>query len=432
MRIAYLAAGAAGMYCGACHRDLALIRRLIDRGHQVDVLPLYTPLRADDEIPPTTRVFYGGVSCYLAQMGRLGALAARLLDGLLSSGPALGIASRLALSTDPSDLGPLTVSVLSGEEGRQTHALRQLLAHLEKNRPDIVCLSNSLLSGIAPEVKRRLRVPVVCSLQGEETFVDGLRAPHADRARHWMRTNASSIDRFLATGERAATEMAGYLAVEAERIRIARPGLEADRHPVARTRPREPFAIGYLSAIAPRKGLRVLAEAWRMLAHERKRPAVLRVAGQVLDRRYWAEVLALTRDPGTAGRFEYAGELSRDEKIAFLHGCSVFVLPSVTAEARGLAAMEAMACGVPAVLPESGVFPELVDMTQGGLLVPPRDAEALADALTRLMDRPEWADELGRNAAAGIRQFFTAEAMAENVEAIFLELLRNAGGEQKG
>ena len=423
MKIAYLAAGAGGMYCGACHRDMALVRQLIARGHDVEILPLYTPLRADDDIPPTTRVFYGGVSCYLAQTGRIGTMVARVLDGLLSSNFALNLASKQALSTDPTELGALTVSVLSGKDGRQADALKQLLAHFRKQPPEIVCLSNSLLSGIAPEVKAQLGVPIVCSLQGEETFVDALRAPYADQARQRMRENARAIDRFLATGESVAAAMAEYLAVAPSRISVVRPGLDPERYPAATARPRDPFVIGYLSAIAPRKGLKVLVEAWHALTRERKRNAVLRVAGQVLDRRYWDDVQALARTNGGEGRFEYVGELSREEKLGFLHSSSCFVLPSMTAEVRGLAAMEAMASGVPVILPDSGVFPELLVLTKGGVLTKPEDAAGLADALARLMDEPDQADELGRNAAAGIRKHYTAGAMADRVEQILCELL---------
>jgi glycosyltransferase involved in cell wall biosynthesis len=426
VKIAYLAAGAAGMYCGACHRDLVLIRRLLARGHEVETLPLYTPLRADDEIPPTTRVFYGGVSCYLAQLGGIGRLTARALDGLLSSRPVLGLASKFAVSTDPASLGPLTVSVLSGKDGRQADALKQLLTHLRTHRPQLVCLTNSLLSGIAPGIKSELGLPVVCSLQGEEEFISGLPEPYAGQASEWLRRNATSIDLFLATSASAAKKMAGLLAVDPTRIRVVRPGLDPERHPISEQRPREPFVIGYLSVIVPRKGLHVLLDAWRILTHEQRRPVILRVAGQVLDKSYWNELQSRTGGGG-AGRFEYLGEVDRAGKLAFFNASSVFVLPSVNEEARGLAAMEAMACGRPVVLPNTGVFPELIASTDGGLLVPPRDAKALAEALAQLMDQPVRADELGRNAAAGIRKTFTADTMADGVEVVFKELVKHAG-----
>ena len=71
MRIAYVAAGAAGSYCGACMRDAALARGLIARGHEVLFLPLYTPLRADAPVPGLKRVFYGGINTWLQHRSAL-------------------------------------------------------------------------------------------------------------------------------------------------------------------------------------------------------------------------------------------------------------------------------------------------------------------------------------------------------------------------
>ena len=68
MRVVYLAAGAGQMYCGACARDMDMVRGLIARGHDVEVVPLYTPLRIDGEEPvETDAVFLGGINAYLQQ-----------------------------------------------------------------------------------------------------------------------------------------------------------------------------------------------------------------------------------------------------------------------------------------------------------------------------------------------------------------------------
>ena len=67
MRIAYLAAGAGGMYCGACTYDVGLVLGLRTLGHQVTMVPLYTPLRTDVPDPSQGAVFYGGMNAYLQQ-----------------------------------------------------------------------------------------------------------------------------------------------------------------------------------------------------------------------------------------------------------------------------------------------------------------------------------------------------------------------------
>ena len=65
MRIAYVAAGAAGMYCGTCLHDNAVAVALIARGHEVALVPTYTPLRTDEPDVSVDRLFYGAVNVYL-------------------------------------------------------------------------------------------------------------------------------------------------------------------------------------------------------------------------------------------------------------------------------------------------------------------------------------------------------------------------------
>ena len=67
MRIAYITAGAGGMYCGSCIRDNALAAALMARGHDVSLLPLYTPTLVDEENVSANRVFWNGISAYLEQ-----------------------------------------------------------------------------------------------------------------------------------------------------------------------------------------------------------------------------------------------------------------------------------------------------------------------------------------------------------------------------
>ncbi len=100
-------------------------------------------------------------------------------------------------------------------------------------------------------------------------------------------------------------------------------------------------------------------------------------------------------------------------KAALLQSLSVFCLPSRNAERRAMACLEAMAAGVPAVVPSLGLFPELVELTGGGLLVPAEDADAVAHALAGLMDDPDGADRMGRAAAEGVAAHFSAEMMTD-------------------
>lgn len=419
MRVTYIAAGAGGSYCGACARDLTLVRGLMARGHDVTMTTLYTPIRAEGDDPSFDHIFYGGISVYLAQKTPWLRWARGGLGWLLDRPSLLRLVSKHAIETRPEQLGPLTVSVLRGPEGFQRKELGELVQFLQDvAQPNVVNLTNSLLSGLAATIKERLGTPVVCTLQGADAFVQRLGEPYANEARALMRDHAQAIDAFVSPCEQDAARMAAFLDVAPERIRVIRQGIDTSAFAPAPSLPREPFRVGYLSRISPIKGLDLLAEAAERLADD---PAVtVAVAGQVApqNRAFWRAQQCRLGD-----RLEYWGEPDLSGKLEFFHRCSLFCLPSRYAEPRGTAALEAMAAGVPALVPNHGAFPEIVALTAGGVLFPPGDASALAEALDRLRRDPDGVALLGRRARAGIEQHFSAEQMVSQTEALYAHVL---------
>ena len=425
MRITYLTAGAAGMYCGACARDAILIRGLLARGHEVQVIPLYTPLKLEGAVPlPTTRVLLGGVNMYLQQKCPACGLAPAALRGVLDSPGLLNFATRFAVSNQPADLGPMTVSVLAGAHGRQRAEMRRLLDFLAQGpRPDLVVVTNTMLGAIATEVKARLGVPVVAGLQGEEDFVGQMNEPHRSQAQALMREHARAVDLFIAPYTAHAAKMAAYLEVPPARIRVIRTALDAAAFRRPGPRPREPFTLGYLSGITGGKGLDLVVEAVQRLVAQ-GREVRLRVAGKVLNKTFWRQVQQGIKAAGLTDRVEYLGEITLEEKISFLHTLSVFALPSRFAEARGLSVMEALATGVPVVVPSTGVFPEMLELTGGGLPIEPNHPAALTEALARLQDHPEEADRLGEAGAEGIARDYAVDPILDQTLAVYEEALR--------
>ena len=255
MRIVYLAAGAGQMYCGACARDMVLIRGLIERGHDVQVIPLYTPLRIDGDQPFAAEpVFLGGINAYLQQRSSLFRWLPPFADRILDSPTLLKLVSRFAISTKPSQLGAMTVSVLAGRDGRQHKEVERLLGYLGQHAPpDIFVITNSLLSGLALPLKGEYGVPVLCGLQGEESFISSVLEPHRSEAQELMRKNAEDIDRLIAPTRTYADTMKGYLGVEEDKLRVVRTGVSAADYGWEGPRQRDPFTIAYLSVITPKK-----------------------------------------------------------------------------------------------------------------------------------------------------------------------------------
>src|ERR1051325_3675291 len=135
MKILYITAGAAGMYCGSCLRDNALAAELMARGQEVLLLPLYTPTLTDEANVSQDRVFFGGISVYLQQQMALFRKTPWLLDRLWDSSLMLKLASSRGIQTQPRLLGELTVSMLKGENGFQGKELQKLLHWLKGQTP---------------------------------------------------------------------------------------------------------------------------------------------------------------------------------------------------------------------------------------------------------------------------------------------------------
>ena len=425
MRIAYIAAGAGGMYCGTCLHDNTLAAALQRRGHDVALVPTYTPIRTDEPGVSIGRIFFGAVNVYLQQkMAPFRRLP--LFDRLLDRPGLLRQAARLGGSTDPTSLGDLTLSVLKGEDGFQARELAKLAAWLRDDfHPEVVHLTNSMFAGFARTLKRELGVPVLCSLQGEDLFLEQLREPWKEKVFAVLRERARDVDAFLVNSRWYGDTMAGYLGVEPECMRvvplgIALDGYEKDGAPGAPGEDR-PLTIGYLARICPEKGLHVLVEAFRQLVESEPGPVRLAVAGWLgdRDRAYFKEIEGRIAGWGLSSFFEYAGEVDREGKLRFLQGLDLLSVPTTYREPKGLFVLEALASGVPVVQPRHGSFPEMIEATGGGLLVEPGSAEALAEGLRSLLRDPERRHALGRQGREVVHARFDDGTMAERTLAVY-------------
>src|SRR3954453_20504669 len=105
MKIAYITAGAAGMFCGSCMRDNPLASALHKLGHDAVLVPTYTPIRTDEEDVSQSRVFFGGINVYLQQKSGLFRHTPWFLDRLLDWPRLLRWVSRFAVKTQARELG---------------------------------------------------------------------------------------------------------------------------------------------------------------------------------------------------------------------------------------------------------------------------------------------------------------------------------------
>ncbi len=427
MRIAYLAAGAAGMYCGSCLHDNTLAAALMKLGEDVVLVPIYTPLRTDERDVSQPRVFFGGINAYLQQKLPIFRHTPRWLDGWLDHPALLRLATGRGLSVDAAKLGDLTVSMLKGELGNQRKELEKLVDWLlDEVQPEVVHLSNALMLGLARMIAQRCGPPVVCSLSGEDIFLEKLQPPHDAQARALIRERAAEVDAFVALNGYYADAMSEYMAVPRERIEVIPHGLDLTGHgDRTLATPGQPRRVGYLARICADKGLHLLVEAGEALAARRDVPDFeIHAAGYLgpSDRSYFELLQRRAASGPLAGRFHYHGEPTRAEKIAFLTSIDVFCTPTTYRESKGLPLLEAWANGAPAVVPAHGTFPELVAATGGALLHKPADAGDLAAKLAQLLGDPDRARTLGKAGRDAVHDRFHAEAMAQRTLQLYRRL----------
>jgi glycosyltransferase involved in cell wall biosynthesis len=438
MRILQLTAGAGGMYCGSCLRDNALAAELLARGHDVSLLPVYTPTRTDEANVSDERVFFGGISVYLQQHVGFFRRTPAVLDFLWDLPAVIRAATGRGVSVDPRALGELTVSTLRGEEGFQAKEVRKLVRYLSAQPPfELAVLPVALLISLAAPLRRALNAPIVCTLQGDDLFLDGLGEDHREQCKALIRAQEPHVDAFVATSDYYADYMAGYLGLPRTKLHTVPVGINLEGHdPAPREGPLVPgseaqrgFTLGYFARIAPEKGLHLLARAYRVLRQELGLPpSRLRAAGYMApeQRAYLRGIEDELRGWGLQGEFHYEGEVDRLGKIAFLRGIDVLSVPSPYAEPKGLYLLEAMANGVPWVQPRHGAFVEIHRHTGGGLLFAPHDERDLAAQVLALAQDPAQAAELGRRGAEGVRAHYSAARMAERALEVYTGVVSRA------
>ncbi len=417
------------MYCGSCLRDNAMATELMGRGHDVMLLPVYTPTFTDEPNVSRDHVVLGGISAYLEQYVPVFRKTPRWLDRLWDSKTVLSLASRRSISTNPKMLGEMTVSVLKGEDGFQHKEIDKFVDWAKHQAPpDVINLPYTLLLSLAKPIKEALRAPILCTLQGEDLFLDNLQDPYRTEALNLIRDYLPHVDLFLSVSEYYADFMPGYLGIPREKIRVVPLGINPNGFEMRDPNRNGPFTVGFLGRIAPEKGLHVLAEAYRILRKSGELPeGRLEAAGYMaVDcKPYLEEIQRHLREAGLGQEFFYRGVIDRAEKIAFLRGLDVMSLPATYDEPKGVSLLESLACGVPLVQPRRGAFTEIVENTGGGVLVEPDDPESLAEGILKLEKNKNLAAELSANGFKGVREHYTAAHMADKVLAAYNEVIRN-------
>lgn len=428
VKIAILTPGTGSYYCGACMRDNALAKALHAAGHQVSLLPMYLPLQLDEEQHPTADnpIFFGGINVFLQQKLSLFRHTPAWLDKLLNHTGLLRSAARRSHMTSAREHGEMALAMLRIEDSHFGKEMDKLVGWLVTDKPDILVLGTALQAGMIRELKKRVGCKIICTFQGEDSFLDGLPEPFKTECWSELRDRLPDADLLVAPSRFYADLMRERLDSPELRIEVMPNGIDLEGY--LAPRPAAPPVIGYLARMIREKGVHHLVEAFIHLRTKLGHPdARLHIAGAATagDLTLVNQLKRQLHDAGLSDHVTWSPNLSRGEKSGMLASLSIFSVPVTYPEAFGLYLVEALASGVPVVQPDASSFPEIITGSQAGVLVPPGDPEALATAWHELLQQPDQLRELGESGRRAAEKSYSVGAMRDRFLTLAGSILAN-------
>ncbi len=404
MRMIQLTPGSGDtFYCENCLRDGILVQALRQAGQDIVMVPMYLPLNRDTtESVETSPLFFGGINVYLQQKFRLFGKTPRWLDAWFDNPHLLDRVRKRAGMTNARELGPMTVSMLSGPQGRQAKEVDRLVDFFGRppNMPDVVILSNLLLAGLAGPMKERLGCKLVCWLQDEDGFIEAMGQPWSGRAWKQIAEHLSFFDLFLPVSHYYAKVMQERLPIPPRKMQVLAPGINIANYKPAAAWP-DVAVIGYLGRMCRDNGLDILEGAFCGIAggdNFSKGARLLVCGGKTsADKKYVDQITRALQNAEAGEQAEFLEDFDFTARLGFLRRLTILCSPSRRPPAYAMNVVEALGCGVPFVAPRIGVYPEWARLTGAGVLYEPNTPGELEKTLRGLLADANKVKELGKN-----------------------------------
>jgi glycosyltransferase involved in cell wall biosynthesis len=240
------------------------------------------------------------------------------------------------------------------------------------------------------------------------------------RAKVWAA--AVRADLVLTVSEYSRRSLHDYFGLPLGRIRVVTEGASAVFRRIQTEPPPRRFVL-YAGGISPNKNLETLIAAYARLRSRRQGLQLVLVGDYESDRfkSCYAQLRAQVEAARLSGEVVFAGYVPDEELCRLYNTASVFVMPSLD-EGFGLPALEAMSCGAPVVVSSGHALEEVVG--DAGLVVPPHDVVALAEAMDRVLEEPALAAALSERSLRRAKAFSWERAAEQFLEALDAALAR--------
>ncbi len=432
MNIIQIIPGSGGsFYCGNCLRDSKYFNALRSEGHQVTKIPMYLPLFADEHDINDIPIFYGAISTYLKQLYPAFRKAPKWFDNLLNSKPMMKIAASMAGSTRASGLEDMTISMLLGEQGQQKEELEHLVNWIADHcKPDVIHLSNALLLGLAKRLNEKVGVPVVCSLQDEDVWVDAVHPSFQEKIWKLMHTRSRDVDALVSVSNFFAEKMKARMDLPEDKLHTIHLGVDIDDYTFISTREKE-RNVGYISRICHENGFDIVVDAFIRLKQNPGFEDVKLIAtggSTGDDTKFIKEQKHKIKENNLTGSFEIMPDFEEKGLHDFFKKVSMISVPVRIGEAFGIYLLESMASGVPVVQPALGAFHEIIELSGGGVTYLPNSPEKLSETWAEWLSDPERLEQLSIAGREGTIEKFNIHSHAKEIIALYKSLSK---GEKK-
>jgi glycosyltransferase involved in cell wall biosynthesis len=382
MKILFIVPGSGdAFYCGNCFRDNLQANALRKAGHEVIVMPLYLPFKYPS-FKADTPLFFPATTFFAAERYFKKGRVPRLLSRMLESKLMLRIASSFSGTTSADGLEDITLSMIFGANAAFAEQVKMMMDWIEHHeKPDVIHLSTTLLIGVAKAVRQRINIPVVCSVQDEEVWIDSMEPIFAQVAWQGIVENLKYIDQFVTASEFYKKTITARIPQITD-VEVIYPGVDVAKY-ASDVYPTDPV-IGFFYRMNRENGLDILAEAFVKL---KKRNTVknlkLKVAGghTAKDKRFLRSVKKILRP--YMDDVDWSDTYDPEHHADFYKQITCISVPITFDEGVGLYLCEAFAASRPAVEPASGSFPEIIG--DAGMVYSPNNSDALADAIEKLL-----------------------------------------------
>ncbi len=426
MNIIQIIPGSGGsFYCGNCLRDSKYVDALRKQGHQVVKIPMYLPLFSDEHDIGEIPIFYGAIAMYLKQVYPVFRKMPGWFEKLLNSKPMMKMAASMAGSTRAKGLEDMTISMLLGEQGQQKEELDKMVDWIvEHCKPDIIHISNALLLGLARRLKEKTGVPVLCSLQDEDVWVDAMQPKFQQKIWDLMHERSEDVDALVAVSNYFADEMKKRMNLNSEKIHTFYLGVDAEDYKYIPVQ-EKPRNVGYISRMCHKDGFDIVVNAFIDLKKKQGFDDVKLIATGGLtgdDKKFLKEQKQKIKDNNLEDSFEIIEEFEGDARHNFFSKVSIVSVPVRIGEAFGMYLLESMASGIPVVQPALGAFPEIVEKSGGGVIYSPNTPKKLSETWADLLSHPEKLEKLSRDGYEGTKKHFNIHNHAAEIIGLYENL----------